>query len=36
MISSLSSSHSRPVRLMSSLIVSCLMAVVAIVVVVAG
>jgi hypothetical protein len=36
MISSLSSSHSRPVRLMSSLIVSCLMAAVAVVVVVAG
>ena len=36
MISSLSSSQSRPVRFMSSLIVSCLMAAVAVVVVVVG
>jgi|APCry1669189000_1035189.scaffolds.fasta_scaffold15963_2 hypothetical protein len=36
MISPLSSSTSRPVRVMSSLLVSCLMAVMAVIVVVVG
>lgn len=36
MISPLSSSNSRPVRVMSSLLVSCLMAVMAVIVVVVG